>query len=65
MGISRETARTHLKHIFAKTGTQRQAELVGLVLGGPAPMRSAQDFASLPQLGEDKTPIARYDPRAT
>ncbi len=65
MGISRETARTHLKHIFAKTGTQRQAELVGLVLGGLAPMRSGRALASIPQLGEDKTAIARYDPRTT
>lgn len=28
LGIGRETARTHLKALFAKTGTQRQAELV-------------------------------------
>ncbi len=35
-GIGRETARTHLRNAFAKTGTRRQAELVRLVLGGPA-----------------------------
>ena len=28
LGISYETARTHLKNIFSKTGTRRQAELV-------------------------------------
>ncbi len=65
MGISRETARTHFKHIFGKTGTQRQAKLVGLVLGGPAPMRSGRALASIPQLGEDKTESARYDPPTT
>ncbi len=35
-GISKETARTQLRHIYAKTGTNRQAELVCLVLTGPA-----------------------------
>lgn len=28
LGITRNTARTHMKHIYAKTGTRRQAELV-------------------------------------
>ena len=31
-GITDSTARTYLKHIFAKTGTSRQAELVWLIL---------------------------------
>jgi DNA-binding CsgD family transcriptional regulator len=30
LGVSLATARTHLRHVFEKTGTQRQAELVGL-----------------------------------
>ena len=30
--LSHETVRSHVKTIFAKTGTHRQAELVGLVL---------------------------------
>lgn len=30
--ITRATARTHLAHIFSKTGTRRQAELVNLLL---------------------------------
>lgn len=30
--VTRATARTHLAHIFAKTGTRRQAELVHLLL---------------------------------
>lgn len=35
-GISPLTARTQLKSIFAKTGTSRQADLVRLMLTGPA-----------------------------
>lgn len=31
LGISQETARTHLAHIFSKTGVSRQAELLTLV----------------------------------
>jgi DNA-binding CsgD family transcriptional regulator len=36
LGISANTARTHLKRIFAKTGTHRQAELVRLLCAGGA-----------------------------
>jgi DNA-binding CsgD family transcriptional regulator len=32
LGISMTTARTHLAHVFDKTGTRRQAELVRLIL---------------------------------
>ncbi|TWS97615.1 helix-turn-helix transcriptional regulator [Reyranella sp. CPCC 100927] len=32
LGITLATVSTHLRHIFAKTGTHRQAELVGLLL---------------------------------
>ncbi|MCV6978999.1 helix-turn-helix transcriptional regulator [Mycolicibacterium pulveris] len=31
--VSITTIRTHMKHIFEKTGTRRQAELVRLILG--------------------------------
>jgi DNA-binding CsgD family transcriptional regulator len=33
-GVSMNTARSHLKHAFAKTGTSRQGELVRLMLSG-------------------------------
>ncbi len=39
LGISDNTIRTHLKRIFTKTGTERQAELVRMLVTGPAPLR--------------------------
>ncbi len=38
-GVSIHTARSHLKHAFAKTDTKRQGELVRLVLTGVASIR--------------------------
>ena len=35
-GVTRETVRSQLKRIFAKTGTNRQPELVRLVVQGPS-----------------------------
>jgi DNA-binding CsgD family transcriptional regulator len=32
LGISLTTARTHLAHVFDKTGTRRQAEFIRLIL---------------------------------
>jgi DNA-binding CsgD family transcriptional regulator len=37
LGISEATVKTHLQHIFAKTGTGRQSDLVKLVAGYCAP----------------------------
>lgn len=39
-GVSLHTARSQLKRIFAKTGTKRQADLVGLVAGGLTKLRT-------------------------
>lgn len=39
LGVSLATARTHLRHVFQKTGTQRQAELVALVAGAQGALR--------------------------
>ena len=36
LGVSRETVRSHLRAIFSKTGVGRQADLIRLVLNGPA-----------------------------
>ena len=33
-GVSLNTARSHLKHAFSKTGTNRQGELVRLIVSG-------------------------------
>jgi DNA-binding CsgD family transcriptional regulator len=38
LGISEATTRTHLKHLFEKTGTSRQAELIKLVAGYSNPL---------------------------
>jgi len=39
-GISLNTVRSHLKHIFSKTGTSRQGELLGLVMTDVGSIRS-------------------------
>ena len=38
MGISASTVKTHLRRLFAKTGTDRQADLVKLVVGYAHPL---------------------------
>ncbi|MCP4394186.1 MAG: helix-turn-helix transcriptional regulator [Alphaproteobacteria bacterium] len=40
IGISHHTVRSHFKKIFAKTEVSRQAELVKLILTGPAAIRT-------------------------
>ena len=42
VAVRENTVRIHLKKIFDKTGTKRQAELVKLVLSGPAAVRVAR-----------------------
>jgi DNA-binding CsgD family transcriptional regulator len=38
LGISETTVKTHLQHLFQKTTTSRQAELVKLVAGYTSPL---------------------------
>jgi DNA-binding CsgD family transcriptional regulator len=38
LGVSLATARTHLAHIFSKTGTKRQGELINLVMTSTPPL---------------------------
>lgn len=40
LGTSRSTVKTHLEHLFEKTGTGRQAELVKLISGFESPVRA-------------------------
>lgn len=42
MHIGVNTAKTHLSHIFAKTGTRKQGELIHLILTGPAGMVASE-----------------------
>lgn len=49
--VTEGTARSQLKELFARTGTHRQADLVRLLLGGVAQLRSGAD-------GDDATPDA-------
>jgi DNA-binding CsgD family transcriptional regulator len=39
LGVSLATVRTHLAHVFDKTGTRRQAELVRLLLRSASAVR--------------------------
>jgi len=40
LGISEATVKTHIQHLFEKTGTRRQTDLVKLVAGHVAPIRT-------------------------
>ncbi|MGH6734563.1 MAG: helix-turn-helix transcriptional regulator [Methyloceanibacter sp.] len=42
LGTARSTVKKHLEHLFAKTGTRRQAELVRLITGFDSPARPAE-----------------------
>jgi DNA-binding CsgD family transcriptional regulator len=42
LGTSKSTVKTHLEHLFKKTGTNRQADLVKLISGFESPARLAR-----------------------
>ncbi len=42
LGISEPTVRTHLQHIFSKTGTLRQSDLLRLLQNATPPVRAPQ-----------------------
>ncbi len=41
LGVSEATVKTHLRHVFAKTGTSRQFDLVKLVAGHVSPLAAS------------------------
>lgn len=41
LGISETTAKTHLQHIYDKTGTSKQTELMHLFMGSTPPVKAA------------------------
>jgi DNA-binding CsgD family transcriptional regulator len=41
LGISRETVRWHLRHLYGKTGTHRQSALLKRLVGGPSLIASS------------------------
>jgi DNA-binding NarL/FixJ family response regulator len=40
LGISQATVKTHIQHLFERTGTRRQTDLVKLVAGHASPIRT-------------------------
>ena len=41
LGIGETTAKTHLQHIYAKTGTSKQTELMHLFMSSTPPVATA------------------------
>ena len=41
LGIGETTAKTHLQHIYAKTGTSKQTELMHLFMSSAPPVKTA------------------------
>jgi DNA-binding CsgD family transcriptional regulator len=58
LGISEATAKTHLQHIHAKTGTSKQTELMHLLMGSAPPVQAVPK----PQLSSAKAKVARTIP---
>ena len=47
IGISETTVKTHLRHIYAKTGTSKQTELMRLFAGSALPLQETQKLLPL------------------
>ena len=52
LGITYETARTHLKNIFNKTGTSRQAELVIVIVTAVPRLRLTEPYGGLAHMNK-------------
>ncbi|MGU3667469.1 helix-turn-helix transcriptional regulator [Methylobacterium sp. A49B] len=55
-GITRNTARVHLRRLFEKSGTRRQAELMRLLLLWPQPLAQADDSPKIFARGSISSP---------
>ena len=65
MGSSGSTIRTHLRRLFSKTGTDRQADLVKLVAGYTNPLLpNARVFEHSHTIGGRGVPAAKLESRA-
>jgi DNA-binding CsgD family transcriptional regulator/PAS domain-containing protein len=61
LGISESTVKTHLQRVFAKTGVNRQADLVKLAAGFVSPLAQAERDAA-PRIRTDDDGPARLEP---
>jgi hypothetical protein len=63
LGISETTVRSHLKHIFSKTDTARQADLLRLLQNSTPPVRTPQrpDRKATQRRSKSKNSIIRSD----
>ena len=73
LGISESTTKTHLKHIYSKTGASKQTELIRLFMSATPPISSSaprQDTGSKAQSGKaalfagEKTSALALRPKA-
>lgn len=49
LNLSQATVRTHLRHVFEKTGVRRQADLVKLITSYPAPILAQSSSGPAPE----------------
>lgn len=66
-GITRNTARVHLRRLFEKTGTRRQAELMRLLLLCPQPLAACRVPPKIPpvrhpEAAHGRAPASKYPP---
>ena len=59
LSITYETARTHLKNIFYKTGTRRQAELVIVIVTALPRLRCSSPLTESPEGLAQRTKLWR------
>lgn len=63
LGIRTTTARTHLQHVFEKTGTQRQSQLVRLLMSYRSPLAVGKAEERQGEIGRAAGTIGVTPPR--